>query len=41
LVGMSGARFLSELFLNDIESLGRHYLHLVIRPVRNLAGTPT
>jgi hypothetical protein len=40
-VGISGARFLSEVFLNDIESLGRHYLHLVIRPVRNLAGTPT
>lgn len=40
LVGKSGARFLSEVFFTDIENLGRHYLHLVIRPVRHLAAAP-
>ena len=40
LVGHSGKRFMSEVFFNDIESLGRHYLHLVIRPVRSMQSDP-
>lgn len=40
LVGKSGVRLLSEVFFNDVESLGRHYLHLVIRPVRSLSAAP-
>lgn len=39
-VGMSGVRFVSEIFFTDIENLGRHYLHLVICPVGNATAAP-
>lgn len=40
LIGKGGVRFLSEVFFNDVEGQGRHYLHLVIRPVRSLSALP-
>ena len=33
-VSKSGVCFSSEVFFNDIEYLGRHYLRVIIRPIR-------
>ncbi len=38
LIGKSGVRLLCEVFFNDVESLGCHYLHLVIRPAHSLSA---
>jgi hypothetical protein len=32
-IGMSGTRFLSAVFFNEIETFGRHFLRIILRPV--------
>lgn len=32
-VGMTGAHFVSTVFFNEIETLGRHFLRIILRPV--------
>lgn len=32
-VGMSGTRFASTVFFNEIENLGSHFLRIILRPV--------
>lgn len=32
-VGMSGAHFSSAVFFNEVETFGRHFLRIILRPV--------
>lgn len=33
MIGISGVHFACALFFNEVESLGKHYLRLIIRPI--------
>jgi hypothetical protein len=32
-IGLTGAHFVSVVFFNEIETLGRHFLRIILRPV--------
>ncbi len=32
-IGLTGAHFVSAVFFNEIETLGRHFLRIILRPV--------